>query len=47
MKKDLGSKKEYLNEAKIYLDHLNPERAADYDDWLKVGMGLEQVEKLY
>ena len=38
-------KEEYLNEAKIYLDHLNPERAADYDDWLKVGMSLKQVDE--
>ncbi len=36
---------EYLNEAKIYLDHLNPERSADYDDWLKVGMSLKQVDE--
>ena len=38
-------KEEYLNEAKIYLDHLNPERAAEYDDWLKVGMSLKQVDE--
>ena len=38
-------KEESLNEAKIYLDHLNPERSADYDDWLKVGMSLKQVDE--
>ena len=38
-------KEEFLNEAKIYLDHLNPERAAEYDDWLKVGMSLKQVDE--
>ena len=38
-------KEESLNEAKIYLDHLNPERAAEYDDWLKVGMSLKQVDE--
>ena len=38
-------KEEYLTEAKIYLDHLNPERAAEYDDWLKVGMSLKQVDE--
>ena len=38
-------KEENLNEAKIYLDHLNPERAAEYDDWLKVGMSLKQVDE--
>ena len=38
-------KEEYVNEAKIYLDHLNPERAAEYDDWLKVGMSLKQVDE--
>ena len=38
-------KEEYVNEAKIYLDHLNPKRAADYDDWLKVGMSLKQVDE--
>ena len=27
-----------LNEAKIYLDHLNPERASEYDSWIKIGM---------
>jgi len=38
-------KEENLNEAKIYLDHLNPERAGEYDDWLKVGMSLKQVDE--
>ena len=38
-------KEEYVNEAKIYLDHLNPSRAGDYDDWLKVGMSLKQVDE--
>ena len=35
---------EYIQEAKIYLDHLNPARSSDYDDWLKVGMSLKQVD---
>ena len=36
-------KEEVLNEAKIYLDSLNEERAVDYEEWLTVGMALHQV----
>ena len=37
-------KEELLNETKIYLDHLNAERAIDYDEWLTIGMALHQVD---
>ena len=36
---------ENLNEAKIYLDHLEPERASDYETWIKVGMCLKQIDE--
>jgi phage/plasmid-associated DNA primase len=36
-------KEEVLNEAKIYLDSLNEERAVDYEEWLTVGMALHQI----
>ena len=38
-------KEELINEAKIYLDHLNTERAADYEEWITIGMALHQVEE--
>ena len=34
----------YINDAKIYLDHLNLERVQEYDSWVKVGMCLKQVD---
>jgi len=34
----------YINDAKIYLDHLNIERVQEYDSWVKVGMCLKQVD---
>jgi len=37
-------KEEIINETKIYLDHLNQERAIDYDEWLTIGMALHQVD---
>ena len=46
MKKDQNiKKKNFLMKQKYILDHLNPERAAEYDDWLKVGMSLKQVDE--
>jgi P4 family phage/plasmid primase-like protien len=42
-----GSKfqiEEALNEARVYLDHLDLERAIDYEEWLAVGMALHQVD---
>ena len=35
---------ELINEVKIYLDHLNEERAIDYEEWLTVGMSLHQID---
>ena len=35
---------ETIAEAKIYLDHLSVDRCADYEEWLKVGMCLHQVD---
>ena len=35
---------ESIAEARIYLDHLSIERAADYEEWLAVGMCLHQVD---
>ncbi len=35
---------ELINEVKIYLDHLNEERAVDYEEWLTVGMSLHQID---
>ena len=35
---------ETIAEAKIYLEHLSVERCADYEEWLKVGMCLHQVD---
>ena len=37
-------KDEILNEAKIYLDHLNEERAFEYDEWVTIGMALHQID---
>ena len=34
----------YINDAKIYLDHLDLERVQEYDSWVKVGMCLKQVD---
>ena len=42
-----GSKfqmEEAVNEAKVYLEHLDLERAIDYEEWLAVGMALHQVD---
>ena len=42
-----GSKfqqEEAVSEAKIYLEHLDLERAIDYEEWLAVGMALHQVD---
>ena len=41
-----GSKfqlEEILNEARTYLDHLDEERAVDYEEWLAIGMSLHQI----
>lgn len=43
-----GSKykqEETINEAKVYLEHLDLERAVDYEEWLAVGMALHQVDE--
>ncbi len=37
-------KEEIINETKIYLDHLDTERAVEYDEWLTIGMALHQIE---
>ena len=37
-------KEELFNETKIYLDHLDSERAIDYDEWLTIGMALHQID---
>ena len=42
-----GSKfqvEEILNEARVYLAHLDLERAVDYEEWLAIGMALHQVD---
>ena len=42
-----GSKfqvEEILNEARVYLAHLDFERAVDYEEWLAIGMALHQVD---
>jgi len=42
-----GSKfqlEEILNEARVYLEHLDLERAVDYEEWLAIGMALHQVD---
>lgn len=42
-----GSKyqvEEILNEARVYLAHLELERAIDYEEWLAIGMALHQVD---
>lgn len=42
-----GSKyqvEELLNEARIYLEHLDIERAIDYEEWLAIGMSLHQID---
>ena len=36
---------ELLNEARIYLAHLDEDRAVDYEEWLAVGMSLHQVSE--
>ena len=38
------AQEELLNEAKIYLDHLNEERAIEYEEWLTIGMSLHQID---
>ena len=38
-------KEDAISEAKLYLDHLEPERAVDYEEWLSVGMSLHQVDE--
>jgi len=38
-------KEDLLNEAKIYLDHLSPERAIDYEEWIVVGVALHQIDE--
>jgi hypothetical protein len=38
-------KEDLVNEAKIYLDHLNPERAIDYEEWIIVGVALHQIDE--
>ena len=38
------AKSDEINQAKIYLDHLNLERTVDYDEWLTIGMALHQVD---
>ena len=38
-------KEDLLNEAKIYLDHLKPERAVDYEEWITVGAALHQIDE--
>tara|TARA_R100001082_G_scaffold111067_1_gene93141 strand:- start:41 stop:2626 length:2586 start_codon:yes stop_codon:yes gene_type:complete len=38
-------KEDIFNEAKIYLDHLNLERASDYEEWIVVGAALHQVDE--
>ena len=35
---------EILNEARVYLAHLDLERAVDYEEWLAIGMALHQVD---
>ena len=37
-------KEVYINDAKIYLEHLNIDRVTEYDSWVKVGMCLKQVD---
>ena len=34
---------ETIQEARVFLQHLDPERAEDYEEWLAVGMSLHQV----
>ena len=36
-------KEDLINESKIYLDHLKPERAIDYEEWITVGAALHQI----
>ena len=38
-------KEDLLNETKVYLDHLNPERAIDYEEWITVGAALHQIDE--
>ena len=37
-------KADEIDQAKIYLDHLNLQRAVEYDEWLTIGMALHQVD---
>ena len=38
-------KEDLFNETKLYLDHLNPERAIDYEEWITVGAALHQIDE--
>ena len=38
-------KEDLLNETKIYLDHLKPERAVDYEEWITIGAALHQIDE--
>ncbi len=38
-------KEDLLNETKVYLDHLSPERAVDYEEWITVGAALHQIDE--
>ena len=38
------AKSDEIDQAKIYLDHLNLQRAVEYDEWLTIGMALHQVD---
>ena len=38
-------KQETIDEARIYLDHLNEERAIDYEEWITVGAALHQIDE--
>ena len=38
------AKTDEINQAKVYLDHLNLERTVEYDEWLTIGMALHQVD---
>ena len=37
-------KEDAINEAKTYLDHLEENRAVDYEEWITVGAALHQVD---
>ena len=38
-------KEDLLAETKVYLDHLKPERAIDYEEWITVGAALHQIDE--